>query len=154
VQSDFRAGEDSRPAAIGETSHVIGMKMRQENRVDLRRLDRKGGQIIQEASTGAGHLVPATSIYERDATLRMDDKRVDAGPARRSKYCRQDSVSSLDIHVPHDVQVAVEVSITNGRDNDVANLAMIDTRDLNGGDGLHCRFLETLTAGTDLPNRS
>src|SRR5262249_22744762 len=78
------------------------------------------------------------------APLRMDQEGVDAGPPRRAERLRQDLARLFEIDVAHHVERAVEITVADGGDEDIADLAMIDAGDLLGRLRIHREDLGAL----------
>src|SRR5579859_234289 len=74
----------------------------------------------------------------------MDQERVDAGPTCRAKRLAQNRMRLVEIDVAHHFEIAVEVAIADGGDDDVADPAMINAGDLLRGLGRHVVNLDNL----------
>src|ERR1700694_3013682 len=63
----------------------------------------------------------------------MDQERVDAGPPCRPEGVAQQLMRLFEIDIAHHVEVAVEITVADGGDDDIADFAMIDAGNLLGG---------------------
>src|ERR1700692_3550422 len=63
----------------------------------------------------------------------MDQERVDAGPPCRPEGVAQQLMRLFEIDIAHHVEVAVEITVADGGDDDIADSAMIDAGNLLGG---------------------
>src|ERR1700681_1541691 len=60
----------------------------------------------------------------------MNQEAVDAGSPRRPEYVPQDLMRLFEIDIAHHVEVAIQIAVADGRDDDISDLAMIDTGNL------------------------
>src|SRR5487761_2246645 len=60
----------------------------------------------------------------------MDHKGIDAGPPRRPECVSQDLMSLFEIDIAHHLEVAVEIAVADGGNDNVSDLAMVHARDL------------------------
>jgi hypothetical protein len=60
----------------------------------------------------------------------MDQKRIDAGSPRRPKCFTQNLTRLVEIDIAHHFEIAVQVTIADGGDDDISDLAMIYAGDL------------------------
>ena len=88
--------------------------------------------MLNEAG-GRQQIVAGSGVDDRDAALGMDQEGVDAGPPRRPKMLPQNPMRSVEIDIAHHVKAAVEIAIADGRDDDIADLAMINAGNLLSG---------------------
>src|SRR3984957_3606624 len=76
VHHEFRLREDGLPMLIDEPVHVVGMKMRHQDRVDVFRLDPHGSQIAGEHSKRRAHTDPATRVDQHPPAGDLDEESV------------------------------------------------------------------------------
>ena len=83
----------------------------------------------------------------------MDQKRVDAGAPRRAERIGEDLLRLVEIDVAHHVEGAVEIAVADGRNEDIADLAVIDAgnllRRLCAHRGRPWGLRETVLSGVD-----
>src|ERR1700736_6976001 len=67
----------------------------------------------------------------------MDQEGIDAGAPRRPECLPQDLMRLLEIDIAHHVEVAVQIAVADGRDDDISDLAMINAGNLMEGSRSH-----------------
>src|SRR5882724_4660974 len=60
----------------------------------------------------------------------MNQEGVDAGSPRRPEGVPQDLMRLFDIDIAHHFEVAVQIAVADGCDDDISDLAMIDAGNL------------------------
>src|SRR5579863_4896450 len=60
----------------------------------------------------------------------MDQEGVDAGSPRRPERLPQGLMCLFEVNIAHHAEVAVQIAVADGRDDDISDLAMIDAGDL------------------------
>src|SRR3569623_828541 len=67
----------------------------------------------------------------------MDQERIDAGPARGAERFAQNRMRLVEVDVAHHFEITVEIAIADGRDDNVADLAMVHAGNMLRGLGRH-----------------
>ena len=67
-------------------------------------------------------IVARSGVDDRDAPLRMDQEGVDAGSPCRPERVVEDLTRLLDIDITHHVEGAVQITVADGGDDDIADL--------------------------------
>jgi hypothetical protein len=71
----------------------------------------------------------------------MDQEGVDAGSSRRPKRFPQQPMCLFEINIAHHAEVAVQITVADGRDDNISDLATIDAGDLLCGLWSHVKDL-------------
>ena len=101
-----------------------------KHRIDRFRIDAGACEIALNVAGGRLQIIARSGVDDRGATPGMDQEGVDAGSPRRPEGLLQDLTRFLEVDVSHHVEGAVQIAVADGRDDDVADLAMVDAGNL------------------------
>ena len=116
---------------------MIRVHVGQQHRIDRLRIDAGRREVALNEAGGRLQIIARSGVDDRDAALRMDQEGVDAGSPRRPECIRQDLTRLFEIDIAHHLEVAVEIAVADGGDDDVSDLAMIDAGNLLCGLRIH-----------------
>ena len=104
-----------------------------QHRIDRLRIDAGRREVALNEAGGGQEIIARAGVDDRHAALGMNHEGIDAGAPRRAEGVPQELMRLFEIDIAHHVEVAVEIAVADGGDDDVSDLAMIDAGNLLGG---------------------
>ena len=112
---------------------MIGMHVREQDRVDLARGNAGGRERLGQMAERRPHAVARAGVDQSEASRRADQKSVDADARRHPAAVTADQILRLGRKVAHHLERGVELAVGEDRDLDVADAARMNRR----GDARH-----------------
>ena len=130
VHAQLRAGKADLARVADQPVRMIRVHMRQQDGVDLCRIDSGQGQILRQPSECRSHAAAGTCLDQSQPPAGMDGKGID-GDARRRRpeMTRQNGLGILWRNPHHRIR-RIDVTVTQCGHDDVADAPMIDAGDL------------------------
>jgi hypothetical protein len=112
---------------IGQPGRMIGMHVGEQDGIDVLRIDISRREIASDPAVGGPHRSSGAGIGKRRFTLRRNEKRIDAYPPHRPERVDQDATRLTNIDILQQVESSIDVTVADGRHDEIADLTMIET---------------------------
>jgi hypothetical protein len=115
---------------VGQARRVVRVHMRQDHRVDARRVNARGSDVSQDLAGRGQQVVARSGVDQRQPPRGVDQKCIHRRPARRAERRSQNAGGFFHADVAQNLHRAIEKSVADGGDDDVAHAAVIDAGNL------------------------
>ena len=111
--------------------------MGQHHHFNISRINAERFQIGQNFARAWLHISAAAGFNQSNPPCRPDQKGIHCGAPRWAEIFRQDLARFIFTDVAQNIQIAIQKTITNGRDDDIPDAAVIYPWNLGGWRVLH-----------------